>query len=218
MSPPLQYIVSVSAITRPTERITLQSGISSTSHLENTTVRIPLFKLLLHHFIPGQAIDVMDFIVHTEMVLHHQAFRLLLVTPGRFTHVCPEAGDTIVNRFLLISSPPVGYGRQGKVHHSAVSTPRPGHIVAFAVRIVLYKIAQTVCFFPLFFVGLCNYRVLRYDYLKTHLFQIQKHLFGVFIVSFAPFEILQIFCPTDILIDNITRYSPFPVAFGYLTT
>ena len=214
----MQHIISVPAITCPTERITLQSGISSTGHLEHTTVRIPLFKLFFHHFIPSQSIDIMDFIVHTQIVFHDETFRLLFVTPGRFAHVRPEAGDTVVNRFLLIGSPPIGYGRQGEIHHSTVTTPRPGHIVAFTVRAVLYKITQTISFFPLLFISLCNYRILRYYYLKTHLFQIRKHLLWILIVSFAPFEILQIFRPADILIDNITRYSPFPVTFGYFTT
>ena len=83
----------------------------------------------------------MDFVVHTQVMFHHKAFGLLFVAPCGFSHIRPEAGDAIVNGFLLIGSPPIGYGRQGEIHHSTVTTPRPGHIVAFAVRIVLYKIA-----------------------------------------------------------------------------
>ena len=130
----------------------------------------------------------MDFIVHTQVMFHHKAFGLLFVAPCGFSHIRPEAGDAVVNGFLLIGSPPVGYGRQGEVYHSAV--PRPRHVITLPVRAVLDKITQTVCFLPLLLVGLRDDRVLRYDYLESHCFQVGKHLFRVLVVSFPPFEVL----------------------------
>ena len=190
LPPTLQYIVSISAISRPTERITLQSRISGTSHLEDATVRIPFLELLFDHFIPSQSVDIMDFVVHPQVMFHHKAFGLLFVAPCGFSHIRPEAGDTVVNGFLLIGSPPVGYGRQGKIHYPTVSTPRPRHIITLPVRAVLDKISQTVRFLPLLLVGLRDDRVLRYDYLESHFFQVGKHLFRVLVVSFPPFEVL----------------------------
>ena len=96
----------------------------------------------------------MDFIVHAQMMFHHKAFGLLLIAPCRFAHIRPEAGDAVINRLLLICSPPVGYGGQGKVHYSAVASPGPGHVVTLAVGTVFHKVTQTVGFFPLLLVGL----------------------------------------------------------------
>lgn len=74
----------------------------------------------------------MDFVVHTEGMFHIEAVSILFIAPGGFTHIGPETTNTVIQHFLLITAPPVGHTRFGKIDHAAVSAPRPGHIVTFS--------------------------------------------------------------------------------------
>ena len=123
LSPALRHVITVSTVTGPAEGIALQARKSGTCHLKYATVRIPFFKLLLHHLIPRKTINIVNLIMHAQMVFHHQAFRLLLIAPGRFTHISPETGNAIINGLLLISSPPVCHSRKGEVHYATITTP-----------------------------------------------------------------------------------------------
>ena len=157
----------------------------------------------------------MYFAVHTQMVLHHKAVHIFFVAPCRLAHVSPETTDSVINRLLLICSPPVCNSGFCKIDNATISTPRPRHIVGLASRRIRHEISQTVGFFPLFFVRLRNDRVLRYYHFKSLSLQVGKHLFRILIITFPPFEILKILRPTNILIDNVARYATFSVAFCY---
>ena len=168
LSPSFCHIISASAVSCPSESIALKTGICRPGHLEHTFVRITLFELLLHNLVPCQSIDIMDFVMHTEMVLHHQTLRRLFVAPCRLSHVGPESGSTVVQWLLLICSPPVGYLRNSEIHDSAVSTPWPWHVIAFACGDILHEITETVGFRPLGLVALRDYRILRQNHLEAH--------------------------------------------------
>ena len=68
-------------------------------------------------------------LVKAEMVLHHQAFRLLLVTPSRFAHVCPEAGADASRTKIPPRNPP------GDSAPSTGSRPPPDRRNTYAATI-----------------------------------------------------------------------------------
>src|SRR5690554_7063401 len=109
----------------------------------------------------------MDLVVHPDMVLHMEAVEILLVAPCRLAHIRPETMRPVVQRFLLVFTPPVGHLGNGKIHHAAIAAPRPRHIVRFTGTGILHEIAKLVGFFPLFLIDLGDYRILRENYLET---------------------------------------------------
>ena len=96
----------------------------------------------------------MDLSVHSQMMLHHKTLRRLFIAPGRLTHIGPESRSTIIERLLLICSPPVSHLWKREIHHSAVSAPWPRHIIALSCGHILHEITETVRLTPLFLIGL----------------------------------------------------------------
>ena len=138
-------------------------------------------------------------------MFHIQAVNIFFVAPRRFSHICPETADSIINRFLLIFPPPVGNFGNGKIYYSTIPAPRPRHIVSLVGTDIFYKITQLISFQILFVILLRNNRILRNNHFKTIILQFFEHCFWIGIIAFSPFKILKVLSPTDILINNINR-------------
>ena len=215
LPPSLVHVVGIAAVSRPTEGVALQAGEGGACHLEDAPVGVTLLELLLHHLVPGEAVDVVHLVVHAQVVLHREAFRLVFVAPGRLAHVCPKAGDAVVQGFLLQLSPPVGHAGTGKVHHAAVTAPGPGHVVGLARQGVRHEVTEAVGLLPLGAVGLRHHGVLRHDDLEAHFFQVGQHLPGVVVIARTPLEVLQVFRPADVLVDDVAGNTPLAIPLGY---
>ena len=149
LRPALGDPFGASAVTGPAKGVFLKTCICCPGHLEHSSVWIAELELLLDDFVPGEAVNIVDFRMHAVVVLHVEPFDGLFVAPGRLSHISPEPGCTIVQRFLLVCSPPCGNFRIGEIHDSAVPAPRPWHVIALACPDILHEVAKAVSLFPL---------------------------------------------------------------------
>ena len=106
LSPAFGDIVGAAAVTGPSEGVFLETCIGCPGHLEHSFVGIAKLELLFDDFIPCEAVNIVNLRMHTVVVLHIKPLDGLFIAPGWFSHISPEPGRAIVQRFLLVGSPP----------------------------------------------------------------------------------------------------------------